>query len=456
MATGAFMPRKSALDAVIAMDGVSEEAKQVAEMLRDGEFRAFPMSSYVNEYLTEISTYMTEALAGNMTVEDAARPLWKRCSPWRTRPPAEQTKETVKNRGKRRLCGYPARSALSFFVSRLYSQSPCRGPSLRKRGFGMRNASAAKKEGNGIKKRKSKQERRFFLLGLLFVSPWLIGFLCFQLYPILSALYYSFTDFNIFQPAEFTGLDQLCHAVQRQIFSGVDQEHRRHVLHRHAHRPCGRSGRWPCCCRRRSRACPRSAPSIILPTVVPIVASAMLFLWVLNPEYGLLNNFLSWFGIRGPSWLSDPKFTKISLMIMDVWRCGQNTVIFLSALKAVPKSFYEAAELDGAGPVKRFFKITLPYISPTIQFLVVMGLISSFQYFTQAYVFASVSQVGQSITGGPQNSLLFYSMYLYMNGFSYMKMGYASAMAIVLFLIVLVVSFVAMYLMEKRVTYDVE
>ena len=185
-------------------------------------------------------------------------------------------------------------------------------------------------------------------------------------------------------------------------------------------------------------------------------ASAMLFLWVLNPEYGLLNNFLSWFGIRGPSWLSDPKFTKISLMIMDVWRCGQNTVIFLSALKAVPKSFYEAAELDGAGPVKRFFKITLPYISPTIQFLVVMGLISSFQYFTQAYVFASVSQVGQSITGGPQNSLLFYSMYLYMNGFSYMKMGYASAMAIVLFLIVLVVSFVAMYLMEKRVTYDVE
>ena len=193
-----------------------------------------------------------------------------------------------------------------------------------------------------------------------------------------------------------------------------------------------------------------------LPTVVPIVASAMLFLWVLNPEYGLLNNFLSWFGIRGPSWLSDPKFTKISLMIMDVWRCGQNTVIFLSALKAVPKSFYEAAELDGAGPVKRFFKITLPYISPTIQFLVVMGLISSFQYFTQAYVFASVSQVGQSITGGPQNSLLFYSMYLYMNGFSYMKMGYASAMAIVLFLIVLVVSFVAMYLMEKRVAYDVE
>ena len=143
-------------------------------------------------------------------------------------------------------------------------------------------------------------------------------------------------------------------------------------------------------------------------------------------------------------------------MMMDTWRCGQNTVIFLSALKAVPKSFYEAAELDGAGPVKRFFKITLPYIGPTIQFTLVMGLISSFQYFTQAYVFASVSQMGQSITGGPKNSLMFYSLYLYINAFSYTKMGYASAMAIVLFLIVLVASFVVMYLMEKRITYDVE
>ena len=319
----------------------------------------------------------------------------------------------------------------------------------------MRNASAAKKEGNGIKKRKSKQERRFFLLGLLFVSPWLIGFLCFQLYPILSALYYSFTDFNIFQPAEFTGLDNYVTLFNDKYFPVSIKNT---AVMSFIGMPIGLvvALALAVLLSKEVKGMPAFRTIYYLPTVVPIVASAMLFLWVLNPEYGLLNNFLSWFGIRGPSWLSDPKFTKISLMIMDVWRCGQNTVIFLSALKAVPKSFYEAAELDGAGPVKRFFKITLPYISPTIQFLVVMGLISSFQYFTQAYVFASVSQVGQSITGGPQNSLLFYSMYLYMNGFSYMKMGYASAMAIVLFLIVLVVSFVAMYLMDKRVTSDGE
>ena len=307
----------------------------------------------------------------------------------------------------------------------------------------------------GRKKPKSKQEKRFFRLGLLFAAPWIIGFLCFQLYPILSALYYSFTSYNIFQPAQFIGLENYVNLFKDRYFPisigntaymsfigmpiGLVVALMLALLLSHEFK---------------GMALFRTV--YYLPTVVPVVASAMLFLWVLNPEYGLLNTFLSALGVRGPSWLSDPAYTKISLILMDTWRCGQSTIIFLSALKAVPKSFYEAAELDGAGPVRRFFSITLPYISPTIQFLVVMGLISSFQYFTQAYVFASVSQMGQSISGGPRNSLLFYSLYLYMNAFSYMKMGYASAMAIVLFLIVLCVSFVAMRLMEKRVNYDVE
>ena len=141
---------------------------------------------------------------------------------------------------------------------------------------------------------------------------------------------------------------------------------------------------------------------------------------------------------------------------MDVWRCGQNMIIFLSALESVPVTFYEAAELDGAGPWTRFTRITLPYIAPTIQFVLVMGLIQYFQYFTQAYVFASVSQMQQTITGGPQNSLLFYSLYLYQQGFSYLKMGYASAMALILFVIVMIVTFFALRIMEKRINYDVE
>ena len=191
----------------------------------------------------------------------------------------------------------------------------------------MRNASAAKKEGNGIKKRKSKQERRFFLLGLLFVSPWLIGFLCFQLYPILSALYYSFTDFNIFQPAEFTGLDNYVTLFNDKYFPVSIKNT---AVMSFIGMPIGLvvALALAVLLSKEVKGMPAFRTIYYLPTVVPIVASAMLFLWVLNPEYGLLNNFLSWFGIRGPSWLSDPKFTKISLMIMDVWRCGQNTVIF--------------------------------------------------------------------------------------------------------------------------------
>lgn len=319
----------------------------------------------------------------------------------------------------------------------------------------MKKTQTAAQAGGRLKKRGSKQERRFFLLGLLFVSPWLIGFLLFQLYPILCAMYYSLTDFNIFQPPEFVGLKNYITLFNDKYFPISIKNTAVMSL---IGMPIGLvvSLLLALLLSKEVKGMPVFRTIYYLPTVVPIVASAMLFLWVLNPEYGLLNNFLSLFGIRGPSWLSDPKFTKVSLILMDTWRCGQNTVIFLSALKAVPKSFYEAAELDGAGPIKRFFRITLPYIGPTIQFTLVMGLISSFQYFTQAYVFASVSQVGQSITGGPRNSLLFYSLYLYMNGFSYLKMGYASAMAIVLFLIVLVASFVVMYLMEKRISYDVE
>lgn len=193
-----------------------------------------------------------------------------------------------------------------------------------------------------------------------------------------------------------------------------------------------------------------------LPTVVPIVASAMLFLWVLNPEYGILNVGLRAIGIEGPAWLSDPRFTKISLIMMDAWRCGGTMIIFLSALESVPNTFYEAADLDGANAWTKFWKITIPYISPTIQFTTIMGLINSFQYFTQAYVFSSVSQASVAMPGGPRNSMLFYSLYLYQQGFSYLKMGYASAMALVLFVIVMIVSFFALRFMEQRVNYDVE
>ena len=305
------------------------------------------------------------------------------------------------------------------------------------------------------KRKASKQQRRFFWIGLAFAAPWIIGFLCFQLWPILSAVYYSFTDYNVFQPPQWVGLKNYTDLFSDKLFyKSLGNTAYVTVIGV----PLGMivSLGLAVLLHQKVRGLPVFRTLFYLPTVVPIVASAMLFLWVLNPEYGLLNIALRALGFEGPSWLSDPNYTKLSLLIMDVWRCGQNMIIFLSVLESVPVTFYEAAELDGAGPWTRFTRITLPYIAPTIQFVLVMGLIQYFQYFTQAYVFASVSQMQQTITGGPQNSLLFYSLYLYQQGFSYLKMGYASAMALILFVIVMIVTFFALRIMEKRINYDVE
>lgn len=306
-----------------------------------------------------------------------------------------------------------------------------------------------------VKKKMGRQERRFFWIGLGFALPWIIGFLCFQLYPILSAFYYSLTDYSIFKPEVFVGLKNYITLFQDKnfplsigntaymAFFGLPVRLVVALL-------------LALLLSQSLKGMPIFRTIYYLPTLVPVVASAMLFIWVMNPEYGLVNNLLKSFGMTGPSWLSDPRYTKPSLILMDAWRCGQDAIIFLAALKAVPTSFYEAADIDGAGGFRKFFYITLPSISPTIQFVVVMGLISTFQYFTQAYVFASVSSTSQTITGGPGNSMLFYSLYLYQQAFSYLKMGYASAMAIVLFFIVMVVTFFALRIMEKRVNYDLE
>lgn len=308
------------------------------------------------------------------------------------------------------------------------------------------------------KRGKTKQEKRFIRLGLLFTLPWIIGFLLFQIYPICSAIYYSLTDYNVFQAPNFIGLKNYTELFHNKYFPTCVGNT---LYISFLGLPLGLSVALllALLLAHEMKGMAIFRTIYYLPTLVPVVASAMLFVWVLNGDYGLLNVALRSIGIKGPNWLSNPATTKLSLILMDTWRCGQTTIIFLSALKAVPKSFYEAAELDGAGPCRRFFSITLPYIGPTIEFNLIMGLISSFQYFTQAYVFSSVTGIGsgyQTIGGGPRNSLLFYSLELYRQAFSYLKMGYACAMAIVLFIIVLIVSMVVMWMMERKISYDVE
>ena len=187
-----------------------------------------------------------------------------------------------------------------------------------------------------------------------------------------------------------------------------------------------------------------------LPSIVPLVASSMLWLWILNPSYGLLNwalaPLLAPFGARPPAWLADPDWAKPALVLMSVWGVGNSMVIYLAGLQDVPKELYEASEIDGASGWRQFWHITLPMLSPVIYFNVIMGIIGSLQTFTQAFVMTGAE-------GRPARSTLFYALYLFTTAFHKLRMGYASAMAWILFLIIVSLTVLATKWFEKRMHY---
>jgi multiple sugar transport system permease protein len=187
-----------------------------------------------------------------------------------------------------------------------------------------------------------------------------------------------------------------------------------------------------------------------LPTIVPIVASAVLWLWVLNPESGLINGLIRQFlGVDGPGWIANERWSKPSLILMSLWGVGGAMVIFLAGLAEVPQSLYEVADIDGAGRWAKFRHVTLPMLTPTILFNLVMGLIGAFQYFTQVYVMTGGK-------GGPVDSTMLYALYLYRNSFYYLRMGYASAMAWLLFMVILASTLAVLASSKKWVHYHGE
>lgn len=211
---------------------------------------------------------------------------------------------------------------------------------------------------------KSKQTRRFFWTGLLFASPWLIGFLVFQVFPICSAFYYSLTDFNMFRDPNFIGLKNYTDILKdKNVIKSL--QNTGYMVAIGLPVVITFSMIMALIMNTNAKGMPLFRTIFYLPNIVPVMASALLFLWVMNSQYGMVNGFLKDLGIKGPSWLNDAKWTKITLIIMDCWRCGSMAVIFLAALKSVPQGLYEAAEIDGASRWTRFWKITIPMISPT-------------------------------------------------------------------------------------------
>ncbi|MCW3097986.1 MAG: sugar transporter permease, partial [Chthonomonadaceae bacterium] len=181
-----------------------------------------------------------------------------------------------------------------------------------------------------------------------------------------------------------------------------------------------------------------------LPSIVPTVATSVIFLWILNPEIGLVNGLLRNFGVVGPAWLEDKTWAPWSLVLMSIWGIGGSMVIYLAGLKDIPVHLYEAAIIDGASSLQRLRHITLPMLTPVIFFNVVMGVIGSFQYFTEAYVMTQ---------GGPEDSTLFYALYLFQRAWRYLDMGYASAMAWILFVVVMVMTILIFRTQRRWVHY---
>ncbi|MCX5759865.1 MAG: sugar ABC transporter permease [Candidatus Hydrogenedentes bacterium] len=289
----------------------------------------------------------------------------------------------------------------------------------------------------------TRTDRRNLRNGRLFAAPYLVGFLLFTLYPLVASLYYSVCQYNVIHAPVYIGFDNYVTLFTKDPLFWKSLYNTLYFTLFSVPLGLAFSIGLAMLLNQKVRAMSVYRTVFFLPTIVPIVASAVLWLWVLNPESGLINGMLRQFlGIDGPGWIADEHWSKPSLIIMSLWGVGGAMVIFLAGLAEVPQSLYEVADLDGAGRWAKFRNVTLPMLTPTILFNLVMGLIGSFQYFTQVYVMTG----GR---GGPIDSTMFYALYLYRNSFYYLRMGYASAMAWLLFIVILVAT-VAVLISSKR------
>jgi multiple sugar transport system permease protein len=292
-----------------------------------------------------------------------------------------------------------------------------------------------------------RRERANFRTGMLFLLPWTIGFLAFTLYPMIASLIYSFSIYHSKQPLEWVWFQNYTDLLKDDLF----WKSLANTLYMVAIGvPLTLLASFFCAVLLNLKVRGQSIYRVIyfLPSIVPTVASTILWLWILNPNTGILNTILVHLGISGPNWMSNPDWSKPGLILLGMWGMGGTIVIYLSGLQDVPVNLLEAAELDGASWWQRLLHVTIPMISPITLFNLITGVIGEFQYFAQAYVFR-----GSHGLGFPLNSTLFYSVYLYQNGFLWLKMGYASAMAWILFIIILICTILLLKISDRFTYY---
>ena len=291
--------------------------------------------------------------------------------------------------------------------------------------------------------------RREALNGYLFASPWLIGFCVFLGYPLLASLYYSFCDYSVLHQPIWIGLTNYTDLARDEVF---------HItllntgIYAILALPLGMVVTLSLALLLNSKVRGMTIYRTLfyIPSLVPAVSLAVLWLWVFNGQHGVLNMalkpLLAPLHLTPPNWLSDPNWSKPALIVMSIWGAGNTVVIYLAGLQDVPLQLYEAADLDGAGWWSKTWNVTLPVLSPVILFNMIMGIIGTLQVFTVPYIMFP--------DGTPARSTYFYTMYLYDKAFRDLQMGYACAMGWIMFAIILLLTHLSIKLSQRHVHYE--
>ena len=293
----------------------------------------------------------------------------------------------------------------------------------------------------------SPQARREALHGYISISPWFIGFIVFTAGPILASVYFSFTQWDIVEPPKWVGL----HNYTRMFTTDplFKQALKVTVIYVLLSVPLkiilGLALSLLLNLRLRGMNFFRTV--FYVPAVISGVAVALMFIWLLQPDTGVVNTLLDLIGIEGPGWFWDPQWALPSVALMSVWAVGGAAVIWLAGLQNIPPHLYEAAQIDGAGTWSRFWRITLPLLTPTLFFLLVIEMIESFKVFTQAFVITK---------GGPLKATYFFLFYFYEEAFQNFNMGYASALALVLMMIIMGATILVYFTSNRWVYYEAE
>lgn len=281
--------------------------------------------------------------------------------------------------------------------------------------------------------RMSALRRREAVAGYLFVLPWILSLLIFTTYPILASFYFSFTDYTVVEAPKWIGLEnyRTVADIDPSFWTAVYNS----AYYAFISVPVGLivSLGLALVLNMQATGIGLYRTLFYLPSLAPPVAGTIIFIVMFNSEGGLVNALLQAIGLPGPGWFTDPDWAKLGLIILSLWGVGVGTLTFLAGLKEIPQSLLEAAGIDGANSWQKFRHVTLPLLTPVTLFNLVMGVIGSFQVFTSAFVIGGT-------TGKPIESTLMYMVLIYRNAFRYFKMGYASALSVLMFVVILIVT----------------